>query len=119
MKKILIVDDSAFQRKILGEMITSLGYEVSRAPSGEAMLDLIEKEQFDCICLDLLMPGMSGIEIMEHVKDHENIPPIVIISADIQLTKKQQCLDLGAAGFINKAVNEQEVEELLGSLFKD
>ena len=116
MSKILVVDDSSFQRRILGDLITSLGYEVSKAESGESMLEIIAKEQFDCVCLDLLMPGIGGIGAMEELEGKEGVPPIIVITADIQLKRKERCLELGAVGFINKSIDKVEIEELLNKV---
>ena len=82
------------------------------------MLEMIKKERFDCICLDLLMPGISGIEVMEQLQGKKGIPPIIVVTADIQLKRKEKCLELGAVGFINKAINKIEIEELLKNILK-
>jgi CheY-like chemotaxis protein len=76
MSKILVVVDSSFQRKILGDLISSFGYNVTKTDSGESMLKMIKEETFDCICLDLLMPGISGVEVMEQLQEKRGIPPI-------------------------------------------
>ncbi len=112
MGKILIVDDSSFQRKILSDMIGDLGHEPLQAESGQELLSIIEKDKgFDCICLDLLMPEMTGVEVLERLQEMDGVPPVIVISADIQVKKKERCLELGAKAFINKYIDKQELAE--------
>ena len=110
MGKILIADDSSFQRRILGDMIRETGHEVTAVESGQELLNKLKEEDFDCICLDLLMPEMTGIEVLEKLQPMENTPPVIVISADIQIKKKEQCMQLGAKAFINKYIDKAELE---------
>jgi len=118
MGKIIIADDSSFQRKILGDMITSLGHEVTAVDSGRALLDRVIVESFDCICLDLLMPEMTGIEVLEKLQNIKNPPPVIVISADIQMRKKEQCLALGAKAFVNKYIEKASLENVFNEHIK-
>jgi len=118
MSKILIVDDSAFQRKILKDMIEELGHEVAQANTGSAAIQSIENDNIDLICLDLLMPEVTGQEVLKYFYNKDNTPPIIVISADIQTKIKEQCLELGAAAFINKYINKEELESQLNLLLK-
>ena len=54
------------------------------------MLEIIKEQKFDCVCLDLLMPGISGVEVMEKLKGKKWVPPIIVITADIQLKRKEK-----------------------------
>lgn len=64
----LIVDDSAFTRKMLRRSLEALGHAVVEAESGPAALDLYAKERPDVVTLDLLMPDMGGLEVMDRLK---------------------------------------------------
>ncbi|MFY0627222.1 MAG: response regulator [Reichenbachiella sp.] len=110
MGKIIIADDSSFQRKILGDIISAIGHEVEAVESGQALLDKVASEKYDGICLDLLMPEMTGIEVLEKLQPMENVPPVIVISADIQVKKKEQCLALGAKAFVNKYIEKDSLE---------
>ena len=116
MGKILIADDSSFQRKILGDMMASLGYEITEASSGREVLEALNNDSFDCLCLDLLMPEMTGMEVLETLQHQTDVPPIIVISADIQEKKKEQCMALGARAFINKSIKRAELEEHLNKV---
>jgi len=113
MGKVLVADDSAFQRKILSDMMISLGYEVIEAASGQEVLDALSKDSFDCVCLDLLMPEMTGVVVLETLQGQPEMPPIIVISADIQDKRKAQCMALGASAFINKSIKRDELAEHL------
>ncbi len=112
MARIIIADDSSFQRKLLGDMITSMGHEVEAVESGQELIDKVAASTYDFICLDLLMPEMTGVEVLEHLQKMDNIPPIVVISADIQIKKKEQVMALGACEFVNKYIEKDDLEKV-------
>jgi two-component system, NtrC family, sensor kinase len=86
-KKILAVDDSLTHLEALAERLRDDGYEVVKATSGEAALDLLGVEMFDCILLDLMMPGLSGHETCRRIKGApviRNIPLIMLTALEDQ-----------------------------------
>ncbi|WP_436517484.1 response regulator [Ekhidna sp. To15] len=117
MKKIIIADDSFFQRKTLQDITQELGYESEAVSSGEELLSKLN-DSHDCIFLDLLMGGMSGIEVLEELQKRENKIPIVVITADIQKARKEESLGLGATAFMNKIVSKDELISILDNIFK-
>ena len=64
-KRILVVDDEDIIRVLLTEILTEEGYEVITAPDGEHAVELLEKENFDLVISDMVMPGMNGIEVLQ------------------------------------------------------
>lgn len=117
MKKIIIADDSFFQRKTLQDILNELGYESDAVDSGEALLESLN-DTYDCIFLDLLMGGMSGIEVLRELKKRENSIPVVIITADIQKARREETMELGATAFMNKVITREELESILNGIFK-
>lgn len=117
MKKIIIADDSFFQRKTLSDIIAEVGYETEAVSSGEELLEKLN-ETHDCIFLDLLMQGMSGIEVLKELQKRQNVPPVVVITADIQKTRREESLELGATAFMNKVVSKDELVSILDGIFK-
>ncbi|MEP1033766.1 response regulator [Ekhidna sp.] len=117
MKKIIIADDSFFQRKTLQDILNKLGHESEAVPSGEALLEQLN-DSYDCIFLDLLMGGMSGIDVLKELQKRENKIPVVVITADIQKARKEESLELGATAFMNKVVSEDELVSILNNIFK-
>ncbi len=102
MRRILIVDDSWFQRMNIRELLADDNLKLMEAGTGEDALRLINETSFDCMLLDLMMPGMDGFEVLEEMGKMVNVPPVIVISADVQNTTRERCLSLGARQLINK-----------------
>ncbi len=103
--KILIVEDDINIQNILRELLIKTNYEVTSAYSGSEALLLLEKDVFDLVLLDLMLPAMSGEEIIRKVK---NIP-IIVLSAKISSEDKVKCLLSGASDYITKPFNSEEL----------
>lgn len=116
MKKVIIADDSFFQRKTLQDILKDLGHESEAFSSGEELLENLD-ESHDCIFLDLLMGGMSGIDVLKELKARGNETPVVVITADIQKARKEEVMSLGATAFMNKVVNKDELVSILNNIF--
>jgi len=113
MEKILIVDDSMFQRKILSDNVKETGCEVITANNGEEALQKIHAEKLDCILLDLLMPGKSGMEVLEDLQALEYKTPVIVVSADVQDSVRERCLELGAFDFVNKPPKKNQLQDTI------
>lgn len=102
MAIILVVDDSitarAFCRKVLGPA----GHEILEAATGRDALARVADRRPDCVVLDLLMPDMSGIELLEALDARGDRPPVVVLTADIQESVREQCRALRVDAFLNK-----------------
>jgi twitching motility two-component system response regulator PilH len=116
MVKILVTDDSVFQRNIITEILSESGYEYSEAENGLAALDILKSEKPDLILLDLLMPEMDGFHFLEEFNKSGYNIPVIVLTSDIQNTTKKRCMELGAAGFLNKPVEEEEILLLIKEL---
>ena len=95
---ILVVDDNLANCDLLVRRLGRQGYQSIAVDSGKKALGLLEKEQFDLILLDLLMPGMNGIDVLEHLKQNavlRNIPVIVLSALD-DMEMIVRCVLLGA-----------------------
>jgi CheY-like chemotaxis protein len=113
MAKILVVDDSVFARLNICTMLRQAGHETLEAGNGLEGLQLVAAQRPDCILSDLLMPEMDGIGFLTALREQQTDLPAIVLSADIQETKRQQCLALGAAGFLSKPPNKLELLGLL------
>lgn len=107
---ILVVDDQEIDRDVL-EVILEDHYEVLFASNGKEALDVMLNHQDDLslVLLDLMMPVMDGIEVLEYVHDHESLRhiPIIVLTAD--KNAELQALQLGAADFITKPFDVHEI----------
>ncbi len=119
MAKVLVVDDSKFQRKKIVKILQSLGLEVVQASDGAEGLEMVQIEAPDFICLDLLMPEMDGVETLEKLRDLGVSTPVIVLTADVQDLVREQCQELGARAFLNKPPDAEELQtvirEILGT----
>lgn len=119
MAKILIVDDSAFERKTVHDLLKGNGYEqVIEAKDGEEGLIAYENEKPDVVLLDIRMPGISGLEVLEKIISKNPHAKILIISILRDQESIDKCLSLGARGYVNKPVTRDKlipkINELIG-----
>ena len=113
MAKILIIDDSAFQRRLLRKLIELQGHEVIEAINGQEGLAIITTQQPDCIFLDLIMPEYNGFELLENLQQQKITIPAIVVTADVQTSTHKQCLELGATAIVNKPVNSNRLHQIL------
>ena len=105
MFKILIVEDDISIHNVIEELLKKQNYIIYNAYSGTEALLLLEKEKYDLILLDLMLPAMNGEEIIEKVKD----TPIIILSAKISSDDKVNCLMAGANDYITEPFDSNEL----------
>ena len=119
MALVLIVDDSGFQRRMIRTILAGDGYETIEAGDGGAGIEMAAAHTPDCVLMDLLMPGVSGLDALEILRDQGNTIPVIILTSDIQDSVRQQCMDLGAGAFLNKPPRAEEllktISDILGS----
>ncbi len=113
MAKVLVVDDSMFTRLNICKMLQEAGYETLEAANGREGLEVATSGKPDIILSDLLMPELDGIGFLHALRENCIELPVIILSADIQETKRQQCLSLGTAGFISKPPQKTEIKNLI------
>jgi CheY-like chemotaxis protein len=104
---ILIVDDNEANRDLLGRKLQAQGYTPVVVEGGEAALKYLESEEVDIILLDMIMPGMSGAEVLRSLKSSaatKNIP-VVMLSALDDMEKVVACISMGAEDYLFKPAN--------------
>jgi len=106
--KILIVEDDANINSLLNEALTRENYATTSAFSGTEGLMILEKEKFDLILLDLMLPGLSGEALLAKIREISNIP-VIIITAKDELDEKINLLHGGADDYITKPFEMKEV----------
>lgn len=105
MPNILIVDDDTHISEMLKEKLTSEGYGVTAAYSGTEALMLLPRIKPDLILLDLMLPGITGEELMPQIKDI----PVIVLSAKADIADKVGLLRGGAADYMTKPFDMQEL----------
>jgi DNA-binding response OmpR family regulator len=108
---VLVVDDSATIRAVLGKMLTQDSHVVLKAPDGDSAIEMAKKERPDLIFLDIVMPGMNGFAVLRALRRDpltERIP-IVMISGNLQATEQFYVQRFGADDFMKKPFGRGEV----------
>lgn len=119
-KKIMIVDDALFMRKTIRRILEADGYtEIVEMPDGESALAAYEKEMPDLVLLDITMPGMSGIEVLEKIIERKPSAKVVMCSAVGQEMMIQKALVMGASDFIVKPFKNEEFRRIVRSCLGD
>jgi len=104
--RVLIVDDDESLRRSLRNLLGSVGLRVETFASAQAFLQSIHREQTGCLVLDLRMPGMSGIDLLEHLSSTGcRLIPAVILTAHGDDVTRQRSLQAGAVAFLAKPFN--------------
>ena len=107
--KVLIAEDDKLTREGLVELLSNEGYQVIQAANGEEALEQYQRFQPHFVCLDVMMPKLSGYEVCRHLRHHGDQVPIIFISAKSQEIDKVAGLELGADDFIVKPFGVREV----------
>lgn len=124
-RRILFIDDNEVDRRLVEKILTKRAYRVILSSNGEAGLEIAQKEKPDLILLDVVLPGISGIEVCKRLKKDEetkNIPIIFLTEMD---TPKNliDCYEYGAEDFLNKSISprllihqiEQTLQDFISS----
>lgn len=113
--RVLVVDDSRAQRRILTVQLQRWGYEVMEAESGEAALDLCRESGFDIVLSDWVMPGISGLELCRAFRElpREGYGYFILLTSKSEKAEVATGLETGADDFLAKPVNSEELRARL------
>jgi CheY-like chemotaxis protein len=109
--KILIVDDEAANLKLLEILLAPEGYKIMTAKSGEECLEMLKTEKIDMVLLDIMMPGISGYDVLKRVRkdEHLRILPVIFLTALDEKKDRIKGIELGADDFISKPFDSKEL----------
>jgi two-component system KDP operon response regulator KdpE len=108
MMRILAIDDDHHIQKLVAVNLHVRGYAVQTAGSGEEAIDLFKLGQFDLILLDLILPGISGLDVCKWIRQQSDIP-IIVLSAREDEELKVNALDSGADDYVTKPFSQEEL----------
>ena len=110
--KILIMDDEADTLNMLAMTLKFSGYEVTTAETGQKAIALCDEFQPDVLILDVMMPDLSGIDVLRKLrKEKQRLPPVIFLSASIRAEDMQAGLAAGAYAYLVKPVLRQKLIE--------
>jgi DNA-binding NtrC family response regulator len=110
MDKILIIDDEKSILDLLSVVFKKEGYTVETALSAKMALELIDKEEFDLLLTDIKLPQMSGMKVLQYVKEKYPAMPVVMITAYGTIKQAIEALKMGAMDYIVKPFNMEELK---------
>ncbi len=104
---ILVVDDNADNRDLLSRWLRHEGHTVVTAEDGRRALELVPKQPFDLVLLDVIMPGLNGFQVLEKLKADESLRhlPVIMVSALDEIDGVVRCIECGAEDYLTKPFN--------------
>lgn len=115
-KKLLIIDDESIITRALSRALKNEPYEIQIAEDGKKGLELIRKTKPDLIILDMMMPEMTGLQVLEKMKEEKIETPVIFMTAYGDYSTEKQAKDLGVSAYLTKPF--ENIEDLL-ALIKD
>jgi len=115
--RVLVVDDNSMNRRVFTNLIRATKIQVTAASSGKKCLDLVQKEHFDLIFMDHLMPDMDGVETLQNLKKLENNlckdTPVIALTANAFSGAQEKYTSMGFDAFLAKPINTEKLEGML------
>jgi DNA-binding NtrC family response regulator len=107
--RILVADDEQIMRDVLSDLLSSESYAVDLAGSGSEALEMIREKDYEVLLLDLMMPGIDGLSVLEKLKNLDNAPVAIVLTAFASIDKAVTATKLGAHNFIAKPFKNDEL----------
>lgn len=117
--RILFVEDDPLNRRVVKDMLQTVGAELVEAEDAESGLRMIDEQSFEVVLMDLRMPGMDGLTAIRHIRertDAKSMLPIIVVTADTALTIREDCMGRGADEVILKPVAMKQLFTVMGRL---
>jgi DNA-binding NtrC family response regulator len=111
--ELLLVDDDVELRSDMASYLSKQGHAVGQCGSGPEALDLIERRAFDVVVLDLMMPGMTGLEVLKELHDKHAECEVVMLTGEATVEAAVEAMKLGAREFLTKPISLKELDRLV------
>lgn len=110
---ILSIEDSDFERKVIKNMMEERGSELIQASNGEEGLQKFEEESPDLVLLDLRLPDMEGLEVLEEIQERSPGAKVIIVSIVREDETIEEAKEIGAEEYLEKPIDEDELYEAI------
>ncbi|WP_306535152.1 diguanylate cyclase [Geobacter sp.] len=118
MERILVVEDDRFFRQMYADLLKEGGYEVDTVASGDEALELLDRNDYQLVVTDLVMPGMNGIELLTRVKQQTPTVDVILVTGHANLETAVLALKSGARDYILKPFNHEEFKHTVALCFE-
>lgn len=115
-KKILIIEDDTFLQGLVANKLGGAGFDVTSASDGDEAMTELSNAKFDCILLDLMLPDISGFDILKNIRESSKTVPVIVFSNLSDDKDIKHALDLGATDYLVKS--NFTLEELVEKIEK-
>jgi len=111
---ILIAEDNLINQKLIIKVLNKLGYQPSLANNGQEVLEMLEKEEYEVILMDIQMPILDGLSATRKIRTEFNKQPVIIaMTANAMVEDKEECLSAGMNDYVSKPINMEELVRVL------
>lgn len=112
--RVLCVEDRKLNQKVINLMLSHVDCQVAMADNGREALELMEKNQFDIVLLDMVMPVMDGVTTLKNIKEKfKQHPPVIALTANVLEEDKEEYFAAGVADYISKPIHAPELYQKL------
>jgi len=116
--RLLVVDDDASIRSVLGRSLPYEGFDVTSAADGHAALEVLREQTVDCLILDIGMPGIDGLEVCRRLREAGDRTPIILLTAYDGVGERAGGLEAGADDYLVKPFALEELVERIRALLR-
>ncbi|PRP76231.1 integral membrane sensor hybrid histidine kinase [Planoprotostelium fungivorum] len=117
--KVLVAEDNLFNQRVIGRLLKSMDIEAVIVSNGREAVEAAEKNQFNIILMDCMMPEMGGIEATQMIRKEKMRQPIIVaLTADVTIDHQKACLSAGMNGVLHKPVDRTQLQRVLSQFTK-
>src|SRR5712692_9721968 len=111
--RVMVVDDDNLLRKLVTEQLAKGDFDAAPAASGQQALDILREADYDVVLLDIMMPGLSGLDALREIRKLEDPPEVVMLTADTSLSTGIEAMRHGAYDYLTKPATLDEMEAVI------
>src|SRR6185295_8762244 len=111
--RVLVVDDDNLLRKLIADQLARAEFDALPAASGKEALEILREADYDVVLLDIMMPDLSGLEALRQIRQFEDPPEVVMLTADTSLNTGVEAMRHGAYDYLTKPATLDEMEAVI------